>query len=477
MKHPIGRDLICAVESIKLRLDILCAGDTPRFGPGRFSRRHHQTKRLRELRARRSTASANGLRDGIRLSWGPSGGIDFPKPRTGGTTREGTRGSKRQRASAGGTYQIENDTSQPEHSAAIVQTILEQPEATTFKRTMGRSRNTVQHPLRGEDECPKDYGGGWSRGISGLNEALTGQTQPPGTTEDVSGCRRINVSIPPLGSLDDGPNVFSGFTNTPGTNGQAATAEAFQVVPVRSAPVSWKPLAATSSGSLLTSSGCRKTPPVNEKRVQQRKTRTQNSVDPSISVAARVADRSAAGDVVGASWEPTFDWSDVKANGTVGDVRASHDKNGDKSPSVLAESRPEYPGIADSCGGVVLRLTPGERSIEPWGNTLAPLRAMCDIDPSLSRAGMEYRGVIHAVEGVKEMKFHHQIKVNHGNNVGNSMQSGRPQPLYSLSVLMQYLHSRCLLSVTSAVDESRSRVVHTMVISRAAILTSSDTDI
>lgn len=69
------------------------------------------------------------------------------------------------------------------------------------------------------------------------------------------------------------------------------------------------------------------------------------------------------------------------------------------------------PGIADARGGVILRLSPSERSLDPWDTLFAPLRAMCDIEPSLSRAGMEYRGVISAVEGVHEIKTHDQTKV------------------------------------------------------------------
>lgn len=70
------------------------------------------------------------------------------------------------------------------------------------------------------------------------------------------------------------------------------------------------------------------------------------------------------------------------------------------------------PGIADTCGGVILRLSPSERSLDPWDTLFAPLRAMCDIEPSLSRAGMEYRGVIAAVEGVQEIQTHDQTKVS-----------------------------------------------------------------
>lgn len=69
------------------------------------------------------------------------------------------------------------------------------------------------------------------------------------------------------------------------------------------------------------------------------------------------------------------------------------------------------PAIADSCGGVVVRLNASERTLGPWDNRVAPLRAMCDIDPSLSRAGLTYRGVIHAVDGAQDTMAHEEIKV------------------------------------------------------------------
>lgn len=71
----------------------------------------------------------------------------------------------------------------------------------------------------------------------------------------------------------------------------------------------------------------------------------------------------------------------------------------------------EYPGIAGACGGIVLRLNPAERSLEPWSSAVTPFRAMCDIEPSLSRAGLECRGVINAVEAAQEMKLQDRAKV------------------------------------------------------------------
>lgn len=69
----------------------------------------------------------------------------------------------------------------------------------------------------------------------------------------------------------------------------------------------------------------------------------------------------------------------------------------------------EY-GDARACG-IVLRLSPAERPLDPWNQLITPFRAMCDIEPSLSRAGIEYRGVIHAVEVAHEKMVHDETKV------------------------------------------------------------------
>lgn len=70
-----------------------------------------------------------------------------------------------------------------------------------------------------------------------------------------------------------------------------------------------------------------------------------------------------------------------------------------------------WPSVTDTCGGVILRLSPTERPLDPWDHLVAPLRAMCDIDPSLSRAGIACRSVIPAVEGAQEIMSHDQAKV------------------------------------------------------------------
>lgn len=69
------------------------------------------------------------------------------------------------------------------------------------------------------------------------------------------------------------------------------------------------------------------------------------------------------------------------------------------------------PSVADTCGGVVIRLSPSERPLDPWDHLIAPLRAICDIEASLSRAGIEYRGVIPAVAEGQELMSHDQLKV------------------------------------------------------------------
>lgn len=338
---------------------------TFRFGPGRLSRRHNHTKRLRELRARRSTDPVRGLRDRAHVSRGSSGGKELPKARKGGTVLGGTRESnKRLRASSGEACQLESQRPPPEHPAASAQPILQQPEPPTFERIVGEgTRSAVRHPFL-------------SRGDSGLHEPVTEKNQTAGTAvKDGGSCRRINVSIVPLGSLGERPSL--------GTSGRPSTAKPSQILPVRSAPVSWRPLAASTSASgALSQGGSQRTPQVHEKNVPQQDTRKQQRVDATALEAAGEA------------------------------AVARNDEHA--SPGSLAESKLCYPSVADTCGGVILRLTAGERSLEPWGTSLAPLRAMCDIDPSLSRAGQEYRGVIHAVEGAQDLRSHQQIKVSYG---------------------------------------------------------------
>lgn len=76
---------------------------------------------------------------------------------------------------------------------------------------------------------------------------------------------------------------------------------------------------------------------------------------------------------------------------------------------------------------------------------------MCDIDPSLSRAGIEYRGVIHAVDGAQELKSYHLIKVNHGDVSNVSGLEGRcPAILKGFGV-----EFRCLVAAVLSADTAR----------------------
>lgn len=394
-----------------------------------------------------------GLENGTQMSRGSSGGYELFKARTDGTALVGTRRSKRQRASSGEAYQVERQIPPPEHPAATVQPILKPPEAPACGLIEGESRNAFRHPLREEDVCSKDSCGGWSRDDSGLNKAVTARNQTPGTTEDGGNRKRINVSIVPLGSLEEGPSIGSGSTNTGGASGEPATVKSSRILPVRSAPVSWRPLAATSSSGVLSRNGSKRVSQVHEKYVQHRKTHKQKMVDATASVATGGVAEGVAATVAG-GWGSAVTQSN--ANGTVDDARAGHDGEERKPHSLLAESRLGYPSIADTCGGIVLRLTPGERSLEPWGTTLAPLRAMCDIEPSLSRAGIEYRGVIHAVEGAQELKSHHQIKVNDG-DVGTAALLGMSSHLQLFNIFAQITVGRqpcCYPRVTREVMRS-----------------------
>lgn len=323
----------------------------------------------------------------------------------------GTRGSKRRRAPSGGGCQVERQRPPPEH-----------PEAPTLARIGEGTRDAIQHPFRGEDGCSQGYCGGWSRGDSELNESAKASVRTPGTAEDGGSRRHINASMVPLGLLEEGPSVDSGSMNTSGSSGQTNTARLSQILPVRSAPLSWRPLAATSASGVLSRNGNKKPPQSNEKTLLQQSTRKKKTLDAIASVPNGV-------EATGNSVADGSECARSNANGNVGDARASHGDHVGKSPGLPAASRQGYPGIADTCGGIRLRLTPGERSLEPWDSTLAPLRAMCDVDPSLSRAGIEHRVAVHGVEGAQELKSHYKVKVS--DDVSNAARSPSKHPVLS----------------------------------------------
>lgn len=66
---------------------------------------------------------------------------------------------------------------------------------------------------------------------------------------------------------------------------------------------------------------------------------------------------------------------------------------------------------ADRCDRIALRRHSGERSLDTWHPVLTPIRVISDIEPSLSRAGVEYRGAIQAAGEAREMMSQGQAKV------------------------------------------------------------------
>lgn len=355
---------------------------------------------------------------------GPSGGKASPKARIDGAAHAGTRGNKRRRASSGEAHQVEKQRPPLEQPTAITRPDIQQSKVPTFGPTGEGAGDAIRRPLRAEDGRAKGVCGDRNRGDSGLNKAVTAPNEIPGTAADTDSHRCIKVSIAPLCSLDEGPSIGSGSTNTAESGGQHTPVQLSRILPVRSAPVSWRPLAATSASGAVSRCGSRKTPLATDENGHRQDTRKQQRVDDAVPAASV----SASGITDGGCWESAVACSN--ASRTVGDG-AGHANDMHKLPGVLAGSKLRYPDIADTCGGVVLRLTPGERSLEPWGTTLAPLRAICDIDPSLSRAGIEYRGVIHAVDGAQELKSYQIVKVNHS-NASNIVQLERSFPSYSV---------------------------------------------
>lgn len=359
-----------------------------RFGPGRQSRRLQQIERLRELRVHRSAGLARDSVD-VPLSRGSTRGTkQFAKQRTGDDTacvRSSDR--KRRRESPGEANQVVRQRSSPETSlvATTLSTLQQQQEAPPVGLT------------------PEGAGGGWSRDDPGLNADLKKRSQPRGVAEHCG--RRTCLDVftapkDPLGSLDEGPGASVGSAFSSESDSPLSTPCAAQILPIRSGPAFRRPREVIGQHSV----------PLNEERCQQqqhsRKYKGRNSI--AKAAAAGGGDKDADGRASSIAGSNAGEVDGGLGAGNEGNVGS------ELRVGSSAESRSGHPPIADTCGGIILRLNPSERSLEPWGNTLAPLRAMCDIEPSLSRAGMEYRGVMHAVEGAQELKSHHTAKVRTG---------------------------------------------------------------
>lgn len=66
----------------------------------------------------------------------------------------------------------------------------------------------------------------------------------------------------------------------------------------------------------------------------------------------------------------------------------------------VTRSTTMYFPSGDLSDGITLRLSTLDTFVESWDSTMAPVRALCDIDSSLNHAVINYRGFIDGVDGV-----------------------------------------------------------------------------
>ncbi|CAM9305199.1 unnamed protein product, partial [Ectocarpus fasciculatus] len=395
------------------RSTVACDGASDRFGPGRLSRRLHQTERLRELRARRAAGFVHDAPSGTPLSRkSASGGKPFVKERTVDTPAAGSRESKRHRTSAAVSPKVaEQVPPQKSSPVDVVLSIFQPGEALPRcghpmpqHETPGPDQSLVREDEGADGACGTVAG----RDDSRPGDNMTSSHQPSGVVEAGGGGNtHVKFSIGPTVSLDEGPSLGPSSTSLCETSGSFAVASSFRIPPVRSAPVPWRPRAANITKSSSGRSGSKRS---GGKRAHQKqhagRTGALNSDEREIdeTALAEAAATAAAGGAGAGRWVSP---SDAVENGDL--CTAGSEGNVHRPPSV--QSSAVYPRIADAHGGVSLRLNPAERSLEPWGTALAPMRAMCDIDPSLSRSGIVYRDVIPAVEGAQKMKTCHKAKI------------------------------------------------------------------
>lgn len=389
-----------------------------RFGPGRQSRRLQQIERLRQLRARRSTSLAHDSADDPLSRGSTRGGKQVAKERKSDNTAcVWSRDRKRRREPSGEVNQVVKQRSSPGRSFAATKLVTlqqqQQQEAPPPRLTKEVDRNVIECPIRGTDGRTKDARGDWSRHDPGLNVNVAKSCQPLGGVKGEGSRKRVDIStVPkgPLGSLDErrSPTAVSAFFSG-GDSAVSTPPCSAQILPIRSGAALGRRRAGSSQRPI----------PLNENQCQQqqqyRKHKGHNSIaEVAATAAATVAAAESAGD--NDADDRAYSTAGSNTDEIDGGLRAKNEDNIGNELHVdsSAESRPGHPALADTCGGIVLRLNPAERSLEPWGTTLAPLRAMCDIERSISRAGIEYRGVMHAVEGAQEMKIHYKTKVRTG---------------------------------------------------------------
>lgn len=361
-----------------------------RFGPGRLSRRRRQTVRLRELRARRSAGPTRDT-DVFSLSRELTNGQLSVQEWTRDESK-GNDGIKRDRGPPRNTEDIRQQNALTNSSVAVVsrEDTLLVAHATSVTGVI----DMAQTSANGDNECVEGNFVGKEQDNLGLNPSTFGhRCWRKGKAGSRRGVHSTVDRWASFASLDSRASVCSGSTVLPTPNSQIASALS-AIHPVRSAPVPLRSRVSTAR-NMLRSSGEHKQDTIVLQPLSN--DGQQFYAEANFVATARGSDTHASA-----------------AENSGDSMNATGAGNGDVSAQMtgpLAQSKLTFPGVADACGGIILRLSPAERPLDPWNTKSAPLRAMCDIEPSLSRAGITYRGVIHAVEAAQEFRSHDKIKV------------------------------------------------------------------
>lgn len=327
-----------------------------RFGPGRLSRRLQQTERLRELRSK-NRWNSRSVCDNTSFCPGPHG---WSRGST--SSHEYDTNAKQTKQDPLGELTLTQKGDRATHLAHVVTN--DQTTGTNWVRgdnfikdSLGLSRcggtSSQQHVINANSKGSDRHSARWSSRAS-VREGAIGNI------------KRLDISH-----------------STSSANMSSSVIHA-----VKSAP------------ALLKSrrSGQRNVPLSQGKRKAQ-----QHGTDDPLAMLTKCG---------------TFITAAISSSQTENstDFDASHSGNdrmgatpGGKA--LVMKPRLGLPSVADACGGVVLRLSPSERPLDPWDYFFAPLRAICDIEASLSRAGTEYRGVIPAVAEGQELMSQNQLKV------------------------------------------------------------------
>ena len=365
-----------------------------RFGPGRLTRRHHQTERLRELRTRRCAGPTHDADiTPLPLSKGPvvvQNRAEAQRVCDDAMAASNTvTSNKRRRGPTGGARHLLRQRFSDNASAELALASTPLADATSAPmseqpRASGEEASAHDCEDRGRNES-----GLIARTCSSGGRVFTNQDGVGRIIHLNTG--RLLSSISP----SEGTNVGLGGTRRIPAPRSASSVAPHVILPVRSAPASRRPRGARTAVGMSRSMTDTQQGRI---AVQQcdRRSGKQRDGDGD-------AGENSDNGITGFSGGEDEEYYDT-LSGSDGAPAATCGSSSNKSGS-------GYPGIADACGGIVLRLSPAERSLEPWSSVVSPLRAMCDIEPSLSRAGLECREVINAVEAAQEMKSQDQAKV------------------------------------------------------------------